>query len=390
MKIPVPTPPAGGQIRPMEGLRVWHNAQNGFLVAETHYTADPDRRGDWRLRASPKYGGLNSWRWQKEQEINWHAKAGKLVFDNFDLDLHELAVAFEPPLNWPRWILIDPGWTNPTSVVWVAMDIDSEPNELGYLPLHVYREFYERRRGAKDVAWFCHEMSTQANALGIRELEPIEKVIVDPGAKQEHQSAAAPEKVDESASTVFEQLEEAFLDLGWDVPVETGNNHKNEAIVEIVERLAGYWVSAENVPLYDESQKFREATEEEILAGAYVVQPTMFFHPTTRNTVREMQRYTWAQWASSEVRNRRNDPEKPIDKDDHSVTNLIRFTNELRQMRAREGDLPGEQRADLDGFESRFTRRVVLPADEVAKRRHEGLAGRFRARHNGPMDGMHR
>lgn len=362
----------------MEGLRVWHNAGNGFLVIETHYTADPARRGDWKYRASPKYGGLSSWRWRKEQEIDWHARAGKLVFDNFDLDLHELTVAFEPPPHWPRWILVDPGWTNPTSVVWVAVDVDSDPSPAGYRPVHVYREFYERRRGAKDVAWYAHEMSSPTNLLGERELEAVEQIIVDPGAKQEHQSAASPEKVDEGAEHVFEQLQEAILELGWDVPVVTGNNHKNESIVEIVERLAGYWVNHEGIPLYDDTDSFRPATDEEILAGAHVVEPTLFFHPCCKQTVREMQRYTWAEWASSEVRNRRNAPEKPVDKDDHSITNLIRFMNELRRLRGADDEVDLASTVDLDAFESRFDRVEIRSADEVAHAYHEGRARRFR------------
>lgn len=362
----------------MEGVKCWKNAGNGFVVAEVHYTADPDRRGDWKYRASAKYGGLKSWRWRKEQEIDWDAKAGKLIFLNWDEDVHVPMVSFEPPAHWPRWIMIDPGWTNPTSMVWVAIDIDTKPNIWGHLPMHVYREFYKRRHSAHDLAYFCHEMSSPANRMGVRELESIEEIIIDPGAKQEHQSAASPEHVTESAETVFDQFKNAVENLGWNVPVKGGNNHKQEAIVELVQRLANYWIDSEGVPLYDELDDYREATETEMLHGAFLADPTIFIHPTAPNTAREIRQYVWSEWASSEVAERRNEQEKPIDKDDHSITNLIRFTNELRVLRGDVGDIERPGLQDLEQFESRFEAREVLTADEIAQRSHESRVRRYR------------
>jgi len=379
-KIPVTAPRVGELISPMPGVRAWHNAGNGFVVVEVHYTADPARRGDWKYRASPKYGGLKSWRWRKEQEIEWDAKAGKLVFEQYDPDSNELNLAFDPPAHWPRWILIDPGWTNPTSMLWVAVDVDSKPNHWGFLPVHVYREFYQRRRSAKDVAWYAHELSSVTDRDGNQYLENVESIIVDPGAKQEHQSAASPEKVDDSAETVFEQLTAHIEDLGWGIPVVTGNNHKNESIVEMIVRIANYWVDHNGVPLYDSDDNYRPASEEEILEGAWQTEPTLVFHPTVPNTIREVKNYAWGEWASSEVRGRRNEQEKPVDKDDHSVTNLIRFVNEMRLLRGDVGDSEKEGLIDLEQFTSRHTVGVMKTADEIAQEHHANIAGRFRQR----------
>ncbi|MFW6086767.1 MAG: hypothetical protein ACODAG_06145, partial [Myxococcota bacterium] len=131
-------PKRGQQVRVFEGLDVWRNPGNEFLVVRVHYTADPARRGDWKYRASPKVGGLRSWRWRKEQEIDFEAQSGTLVFETFDRD-HHVVRPFPIPEHWPRWVLFDPGWTNPAAVSWVAVDIDAEPNILGHLPVHVYR-----------------------------------------------------------------------------------------------------------------------------------------------------------------------------------------------------------------------------------------------------------
>src|SRR5690606_29935133 len=101
--VPVELPAPGREIQPLPGLRVWRNALNGFVVIRTHYTADPARRGDWRLRNSPKYGGLRSWRWRKEQEIDPDAAAGRLVFEQYNPDVHVI-LPFTPPDHWPRWL----------------------------------------------------------------------------------------------------------------------------------------------------------------------------------------------------------------------------------------------------------------------------------------------
>ena len=366
----IPLPRPGETITPMPGLQVWRNPGNGFLVIRTHYTADPARRGDWKYRASPKYGGLNSWRWQKEQEINWDATSGRLVFEMWNVETH-LIRPFVIPEHWPRWILFDPAWTNPASLVWVAVDVDAEPNMLGYLPVHVYREFYRSKHSARACAKIAYDWSLRSDG---QSLEWIEEIIVDPAAKQEHQGAAGdPENVNVRAATVLEQFEEQIRDLGWDVPVETGNNDKGPAIEEMIERLGCYWVDADGIPLYDEDDNFREPTLAELADGATRVPPTLFFHQTVVDGAREMAKYKWKDWASAQVAERHNAPETPVDKDDHTITNLIRFMNRLREFRPEGG-------VDLQEFQGRRKPREWKPIDQAARERHERAAARYRKR----------
>lgn len=376
LSLHLPEVEPGEALEVMPGVRVWRNPSNEFLVVRTHYTADPNRRGDWKYKASPKYGGLNSWRWRKEQEIDWKAMAGRLVWENWDESVHMIE-PFVPPMHWPRWVLIDPGWTNPTSVLWVAVDVDADHDLYGYLPVHVYRELYESRRSTHDIALLVEGSSWHWTSDGRRLREQIEEVIIDPSAKQEHQSAASPENVDESAATVFDQLRERLEESGFVVPVKTGNNHKQEAIVEILQRLGNYWCDAEGLPLYDENNNWRTATEEELLAGAYMIPPTLFLHGGCRETAQEFARYRWKDWHSSEVRERRNDPESPIDKDDHSITNLIRFMNEMRKLRGGDPE-DDEVLFDLSAWESRFDRSEPKSAEEIQQERHQKAASRFR------------
>lgn len=375
-KIPVPEIRMGQVLQPMEGLTCWRNPLNDFVVVRVHYTADPARRGDWRHKNAPAFGGLRSWRWRKEQEIDWEAMSGRLVFENWDELVHS-PDPFMIPDDWPRWVLIDPGWVNPCSVLWVALDTDAEPNEFGHLPLHVYREFYQARTSSRHIARYVHDASMVTNLAGVAELEPVEQVLIDPSALQEQQSAASPSKTDESSETVFDQLQAEWDTIGWTVPVKTGNNHKNVPIEELIVRLGNYWCDHEGLPLYNADDSYRIADEAEILAGAYEVAPTLFVHGCCPNTIREIRMYRWREWASAEVRDRRNEPESPIDKHDHSITNLIRFVNELRELRdQKEGLTP----VDLSSFISRFRRAKVANVDQVAREHHRRAAARYRKR----------
>jgi len=371
--LPVELPATGREIQPLPGLRVWRNALNGFVVIRTHYTADPARRGDWRLRNSPKYGGLKSWRWRKEQEIDPDAQAGRLVFEQYDPEVHRI-LPFTPPDHWPRWLLFDPGWTNPADLLWVAVDVDTPPNMYGYQPLHVYREFQGSKRSGQTCAVIAYEWSKlPADQSGRTKMEPVEEIIVDPAAKQEHQSAASPDNVNESAATVLEKFEERIAELGWDVPVDVGNNAKDAAIEELIARFGCYWLDGAGVPLYDQDDNFREPTEQEIADGAEWVRPTIYIHENCQEVHREIVRYRWRDWASNEVAERHNLPEKPIDKDDHAITNLIRLVNRLRELRDEHG-------TDLAEFTTRHQRREWKPPEQIQEELFRTRAGRYRRR----------
>jgi hypothetical protein len=361
----VPTPRVGEEIRPMPGLRVWRNRGNGFVVAEVHYTADPSKRGKWKYKASPAFGGLRSWRWLKEYEIDWGAQAGRLVFETYDETVHVVHPRLIPE-HWPRWVLWDPGWSNPNSILWVAVDVDADPSPAGLLPIHVYREAYQAKRNSAECAKIMFDGSSDGE-------EPIEEIIVDPGARQEHQAAAKAggEHVGPEAETVLSKFMAAVEELGWDVPVRTGANAKNEALLELVQRFGNWWCSHDGVALFDHRNTYRLPSESERLEGAYLVAPTIFVHRNCPNTVKEIRRYRWADWSAKETEARRNTPEKPVDKDDHSITNLIRFVNHLQGLRKGDGG------ADLTDFRSRFRRRAVKTADELAREAHAKAASRF-------------
>lgn len=370
----VQLPRPGIEQRPFEGLRVWVNPLNGFTVVETHYTADPTRRGDWRLRASPKYGGLRSWRWRKEQEIDWDAQKGSLVFENWD-PIEHVVRPFTLPEHWPKWIFFDPGWRNPTSIIWVAVDVDTPANQFGFRPVHVYREFYKARRSAETCALVVRDMSSKGvDEKGIEHFEWLEEIIIDPAAKQEHQSAASSgDNVNDVAETVLEKFTRKCEEIEFNVPITTGNNDKSIAIEEMIARLGRFWVNADGLPLYDTEDRYREPDEAELAEGAEFIAPTLFFHETVLDGAREMAKYRWRDWASNEVAERHNSPEAPIDKDDHTITNIIRCMNYLRDHR-------GEGNSDLADYTPRRRPGTWRGPDAEIEAHHRERAARFRKR----------
>jgi hypothetical protein len=84
---------------PIDGVEVWRNPKNEFIVFQCHYTANPLKRDpSWRQRAK---SGLSLRKWKQEYEISWESYAGKPVYPDFSLKLHTSATTLEPEPGLP-------------------------------------------------------------------------------------------------------------------------------------------------------------------------------------------------------------------------------------------------------------------------------------------------
>lgn len=71
---------------PMEGVEVWRNPKNKFVVVDLHYTADPAKRGiAWR---EAKRSSMPAKDFQQEYEKNWQTFSENPVFEDFNKDTH--------------------------------------------------------------------------------------------------------------------------------------------------------------------------------------------------------------------------------------------------------------------------------------------------------------
>jgi hypothetical protein len=77
---PVPTK------HPMEGVEVWKNPENDFLVIDLHYTANPDKRGDEFREGLKKSLPIRKYR--MEYEKSWETFDGKPVYEDFNERIH--------------------------------------------------------------------------------------------------------------------------------------------------------------------------------------------------------------------------------------------------------------------------------------------------------------
>lgn len=328
-------------LKPRSGLTVHRLPKTGFVVAELHYSVEDNRRKPgWAKASAARYGrrGVRSYRWRQEMEIDFDASSGDPVYGNWEPDVH-VVDAFDIPANWPRWLLFDPGGVNPHAVEWWAMD----PTPPHYT-LFCYRQWYkglempDRSEGAyhlaTDVVRVAHELSI--DHLGT--IERIDVLIIDPAAKATRATTGSAANLSglnptERAMTMYEEILEVCDQLGWRIDVVTGNNLKDASIDDVIDRLGNYPLfetdpesgdfilddNGEPVPLLDEDG--REVW----------VEPRMFVFSNCRWVAWEFSHYTWANWTSDTIADKRNRPETPVDKNDHAMTNIVRLMNWIRR-----------------------------------------------------------
>jgi hypothetical protein len=174
---------------PKQGLVGWRN-HNGIYVLQAHYSADPAKTAQWAAEAAKLFpGGMAGKQWQAENEIDWFARSGGKVFEDFALGTH-VCKPFEIPENWLVFRGLDYGFRNPTACVWVAVDGDGEA--------WVFKEYYVSGRSVAEHATAIKgatgrmkvqfsvidpstQARTQANTLSVYEQFAREGLYFTPG-----------------------------------------------------------------------------------------------------------------------------------------------------------------------------------------------------------------
>lgn len=89
---------------PLEGVEVWKNPRNGFVVIDLHYTANPRKRGAaWReaVRSTMPIRDF-----LMEYEKSWQTYEGRPVFEDFNKIIHVQKGSIEPEPGLPLLL----GW----------------------------------------------------------------------------------------------------------------------------------------------------------------------------------------------------------------------------------------------------------------------------------------
>lgn len=102
------TPPVPVK-RPLEGVEVWKNPKNKFVVVDLHYTADPAKRGDaWRTAVRESMPVRD---FLMEYERSWQTFEGKPVYNDYSRQKHVQAGRIAPEPGLPLLFGIDFGLT---------------------------------------------------------------------------------------------------------------------------------------------------------------------------------------------------------------------------------------------------------------------------------------
>lgn len=106
-------------IHESEGLRIWQNPRNGFVVARLHFTADARKRSDEWIAASRR--GMSNAKWRQEFNIEYDAQQGEKAFPEIVSRRQDIVHREGPyvdglfPAGLPMWAGFDYGAKNPSS-----------------------------------------------------------------------------------------------------------------------------------------------------------------------------------------------------------------------------------------------------------------------------------
>lgn len=115
-------------LRPMEGVKLWRNPANEFVVFEVHYTADEEKCSpEWKKAAM---AGMPIRKWQQEYEISWLTFDGLPVYGDWDTERHCPEIMATPQIGLPLLIGFDFGLT-------CAAVVGQYQGQV----LHIFREY---------------------------------------------------------------------------------------------------------------------------------------------------------------------------------------------------------------------------------------------------------
>jgi hypothetical protein len=92
---------------PIEGVEVWQNSKNNFVVFQLHYSADPKKRNpEWleNIRSA-----MTISKFKQEYELQWDTFLGKPVYPDFSEKLHTTQDRIYPEIGLPLILGIDQG-----------------------------------------------------------------------------------------------------------------------------------------------------------------------------------------------------------------------------------------------------------------------------------------
>ena len=135
----VPDIPPVEKKHPLQGIELWKNPKNKFLIIDIHYTADPAKRSKEFKEAIKNELPVREY--QMEYERNWETFEGLPVFEDFSPQIHESKIPLEAHLGLPLLI----GWDFGLTPAAIIAQLQGEQ-------LVILGEYVEKNMGIKRFA----------------------------------------------------------------------------------------------------------------------------------------------------------------------------------------------------------------------------------------------
>lgn len=121
-------------LTPMQGVRMWKNRKNQFLIFELHYLADPLKRHPGYQETIKNSMPLADY--LREYELHWDTFHGQPVYPEFNRQFHIAEEKLEPIAGLPMLIAFDFGLT-PAAVI----------GQIQEDTLYIFKEYVEVNMG---------------------------------------------------------------------------------------------------------------------------------------------------------------------------------------------------------------------------------------------------
>lgn len=261
---------------------------SGFFHREFHYTDHPDRQDDWVAEKSPRYGGINSAKWRREQEIDWDVFGGERVWPMLSKQFHNALMILNE--DWAIYRVIDHGIRHPTCCLWVGV------NQRG--DRHFFREYYATD---KSIPLNCREIARLSP-------EPVIDTYIDPSTNKRINYLTTGQSVDKKGlATQFDIYEEHGIDCTKADNSAAGYDKVTNGLLSTLARWA---IRTGRFPSYLQEMNINQ---EQLLLLADKPAITFDIRFTGR-AFKETENLRWKQLTGDEAE--RDKPEKTVDVQD--------------------------------------------------------------------------
>lgn len=229
----------------IKGIKFWKNEGNKFPVLMLHYSADPSKDPDTvegKKWFDKEREGTSKLQWEKEYEISFTSKSGKLVYgpdlSDYDPNLGYRNPHWVEPYEWAEpcelMIALDFGQRNPTAALIGVWTMDEElliidEYAKAAIPSVSSREMFEK---------FAYLIAPGQEAEFLR-MSPAQKrdivnqrfsiKVIDPSTKSKNRT-----KVVQGEEIPYSVVED-FYDHGWEF--DLGSNDVDAGITRVREYM---------------------------------------------------------------------------------------------------------------------------------------------------------